>query len=126
MGLVRPAWAVIGGAKGEIVRDGIQRMRVLRLSYGGFRRMVEPHALGLTAGGHPALLAWQIEGGSRTAPPHGWRTFILSETRELRLTVRGFTCRPSYQRDRSGLREIELDVSPADPAAAQMRASGPG
>ncbi|MBA4136932.1 MAG: hypothetical protein C0518_06410 [Opitutus sp.] len=57
------------------------------------------------------MLAWQIEGGSKPDPPSGWRTFILSETRSLQLTVRGFSRRPSYQRDRSGLREIDCDVA---------------
>jgi hypothetical protein len=109
-----PIRAAGAPANAEIVRDAILRLRVLRLRYGGFVRLVEPHALGLTAGGHPAMLAWQIEGRSRTAPPLGWRTFILSETHDVQLTVRGFARRPGYHRARSGLREIECDVSPAN------------
>lgn len=103
----------------EILREGIRRQRVIRLTYRGFTRLVEPHAIGLSAGGHRALLAWQIEGGSKSDPPTGWRTFFVDELRSATLTVRGFTPRPGYRADRSGLRAIELEVDRSAPSAAQ-------
>lgn len=78
-------------------------------------RLVEPHAIGTSAGGHRALLAWQVEGGSRSDPPTGWRTFLLSEIGDVALTVRGFTAQPTYRPEKASLREIELEV--AHPAA---------
>lgn len=110
---VPAAPGAIRARQADLVRDAIRRLRIVSLRYGGHVRLVEPHALGLTAGGHPALLAWQIEGGSKSEPPSGWRTFLLSETREVGLTVRGFTPRPGYHRERSGLRAIECDVTVA-------------
>lgn len=107
----------------DVLREGIQRRRVIRLRYGGFLRLVEPHAIGLTTGGHRALLAWQIEGGSRSDPPNGWRTFLLAEISEAALTVAGFTRRASYSRDESTLHAIELEITPSEPAATNPPAT---
>ncbi len=111
--------AATGAQLNEILREGIRRQRVIRLSYRGFTRLVEPHALGLSAGGHRALLAWQIEGGSKSDPPTGWRTFFVEELRSATLTVRGFKPRPGYRADRSGLRAIEVEVERSAASAAQ-------
>ncbi|MBX3737382.1 MAG: hypothetical protein KF715_11865 [Candidatus Didemnitutus sp.] len=107
----------------EVVREAIQRQRVLRLRYGGHMRLVEPHAIGITTGGHRAVLAWQIEGGSRSDPPSGWRTFLLEDVSEAALTVRGFTRRPSYNRDKAALHAIELEVTPPEDAATNPPAT---
>ena len=93
----------------EVVRDGIRRQRVLRLTYRGHSRLVEPHAIGITTGGHRALLAWQAEGGSKSDPPTGWRTFITSEIKAPIVTVQGFSPRDTYRRENVTLR-VELDV----------------
>lgn len=95
----------------EIVREGIRRQRTIRLRYSGHMRVVEPHAIGTSAGGHRALLAWQVEGGSRSDPPTGWRTFLLSEISDVTLTVRGFTPQATYRPEKASLREIELEVT---------------
>lgn len=105
------------------MREAIQRQRVLRLRYGGHMRLVEPHAIGITTGGHRAVLAWQIEGGSRSDPPSGWRTFLLEDVSEAALTVRGFTRRPSYNRDKAALHAIELEVTPSEDAATNPPAT---
>lgn len=97
----------------EIVRDGIRRQRVLRLTYRGYARLVEPHAIGITSGGHRALLAWQIEGGSKSDPPTGWRTFLTEEVKSPTVTVRGFAPREDYRREKITLR-VELDVLGGD------------
>ncbi len=106
----RPVLATTAGAV-DIVREGIRRQRSIRLRYAGHMRLVEPHAIGISAGGHRVLLAWQVEGGSRSDPPTGWRTFILSEISDVALTVRGFTAQPTYHPEKANLREIELEVT---------------
>ncbi len=103
----------LGAANAEVadqVREAIQRQRVLKVTYGGFERLVEPHAVGTSIGGHRAVLVWQIEGGSKSDPPTGWRTFLVNELRQVIVTVRGFTPRPSYRREKSPLRTLEFDV----------------
>lgn len=99
----------------EAVREGIRRQRVMRLTYRGYTRLVEPHAIGITTGGNRALLAWQIEGGSKSDPPTGWRTFLTEEIKSPSVTVRGFTPRETYRRERLTLR-IEFDVLGEDAA----------
>ncbi len=99
-----------GADAGDQVREAIQRQRVMKVSYGGFERLVEPHAVGTSVGGHRAVLVWQIEGGSKSDPPTGWRTFLIADLRQVTVTVRGFTPRPSYRREKSPLRTLEFDV----------------
>lgn len=118
LGLVAAGWgasklrAAINPAD-EVVRDSIRRQRILRLTYRGYMRLVEPHAIGITTGGHRALLAWQVEGGSKSDPPTGWRTFLIEEIKSPSVTVRGFTPRDTYSREKLALR-IELDVHGED------------
>ena len=111
----------------DVIRDAIHRQRTLRLRYGGHMRLVDPHALGISAGGHAAVLAWQVEGGSRSEPPSGWRTFLISEIGDIAVTVRGFTPQRTYDRDRANLRAIEVEVTlpPAD-APTNPPATGRG
>jgi len=105
-----------GAPVDERLRDALGRLRCLHFTYAGHVRLVEPHALGVTPGGHRALLAWQFGGTSRSQPPTGWRTFLLSEIQRAQLTVRGFTPRADYRRETAGLRAIELDVHSAKTA----------
>ncbi len=122
----RPALAATAGAI-DIVREGIRRQRSIRLRYAGHMRLVEPHAIGVSAGGHRALLAWQVEGGSRSDPPTGWRMFLLSEISDVALTVRGFTAQPTYHPEKANLREIELEVTrPSDGEPTNPPATGRG
>lgn len=107
----------------EVVRNGIQRQRVIRLRYAGHVRLIEPHAIGITTGGHRAVLAWQTEGGSRSDPPSGWRTFLIADISEATLTVRGFARRASYNRDKAALRSIEIEVTPSESAATNPTAT---
>lgn len=97
------------------LREAIGRRRCVRFTYAGHVRWVEPHALGVTAGGHRALLAWQFAGTSRSQPATGWRTFLVGEIRGLQPTVRGFAPRADYRRETSPLRDIEGDVHTAAP-----------
>lgn len=100
----------------ELIREAITSRRSLRLTYAGHPRLVEPHALGVTPGGHRAIVVWQFGGTSRTAPPTGWRTFHLNAMSDVQRTVRGFKVRPDYQPRKLGLRTIEIDVQPEAPA----------
>lgn len=100
-----------GADQADLLREAIRRRRSVHLRYGGHLRIVDPHALGVTVGGHRALLAWQIEGGSRSDPPTGWRTFLLSEITEATATGRSFTPRSDYHPERANLRDIEVEVA---------------
>ena len=98
------------------LREAIGRRRCVRFTYAGHVRWVEPHALGVTAGGHRALLAWQFAGTGRSQPPTGWRTFWVAEILGLQPTGREFAPRADYRREKSTLRDIECDVHTVAPA----------
>lgn len=108
VGMPHKAGAAVLTAE-ETVRSGIRRQRVLRLTYLGHTRLVEPHAIGVTTAGHRALLAWQIQGDSKSEPPTGWRTFLIDEIKAPAVTVRDFSPRSTYSREKASLR-VEHDV----------------
>lgn len=109
-----------------VIRTAIARRRTLAFTYQGFAREAEPHALGTTLAGKRAVLAWQFAGGSHSEPPQGWRSLLLAEMHAVRLGGRTFSPRADYRRDKSGLRDIECDVTPLPSAATNRPATGRG
>jgi predicted DNA-binding transcriptional regulator YafY len=69
----------------ELLRQALSERRVVQFKYHGHSRRVEPHALGRVTGSRPALLGWQVSGGSASEPPPGWRTFVLADIKSLKL-----------------------------------------
>lgn len=56
----------------------IRERRLLRFQYkDGAARIVEPHVVGINAGGAPALLAWLCAGQSSSGDRTGWRQYRL-------------------------------------------------
>ena len=69
----------------------------LSLRYNGFVRVVEVHAAGQTSEGRPAMLVWQVRGGSNSGRPTGWRLLRIAEvTGETMLEETSQAPRPSY------------------------------
>lgn len=97
----------------ELLRQALQERRVVQFRYHGYSRRVEPHALGRVTEGRPALLGWQVSGGSASEPPPGWRTFLLAEIKSLKLLRQTFTPRPDYHPETTKLKPIEAEVSAA-------------
>lgn len=95
----------------ELLRQALTERRVVQFKYHGFERRVEPHALGLVTDGRPALLGWQVSGGSASEPPPGWRTFLLGEIEALRLLRKTFAPRPDYRPETTKLKPIEAEVA---------------
>jgi len=97
----------------QIVRQALAERRVVQFKYHGYSRRVEPHALGRITEGRLALLGWQVSGASASEPPPGWRTFLLAEIEELKLSRTTFTPRPDYRPETTKLKPIEAEVNPA-------------
>ncbi|HXE57238.1 MAG TPA: hypothetical protein VNK43_04495 [Gemmatimonadales bacterium] len=96
-----------GAATGELLVQAIQERRLVSFVYGGHRRVVEPHLLGLHAAGEAVLSAYQTQGGSETGDLPGWRTFVLAEVGQVDLLERRFgEARPGYDRDGPGMVEV--------------------
>lgn len=61
------------------IAGAIRKRRLLRFNYRGHTRTVEPHIYGIDGKGHHALSAYQIEGGSDSGQPVGWKLFHIDE-----------------------------------------------
>ena len=89
----------------EAIRDAITRRVCLELAYGGHDRVVEPHVLGLGAGGIALLRAWQLRGGRTRDEALGWK---LLDLREVAHAVA--TAEPAYM-PRIGYRRPDPDIT---------------
>ena len=95
----------------EIITEAIQKKLCLAIHYGGFERVVEPHAHGMTREGHHIMRIWQTRGGSRSGKLPPWRLMRLDETHGLRLLDEAAqTPRPDYRRGDKAMRVIYCQV----------------
>jgi hypothetical protein len=101
------------GTPEELIRQALAGRRLLRFRYHGYSRQVEPHALGHVTEGRPALLGWQVSGGSRSEPPPGWRTFLVGEIESLMVLRATFAPRPDYHPEKARLQPLAAEVAPA-------------
>ena len=78
--------------------DAINSKKILSLSYDGLRRVVEPHAVGMTAKGNDVLRCYQTQGGHVDAG-HKWDSLDLSKMSSVSDTGQRFeNARPGYKR----------------------------
>lgn len=98
-------------AMNQIICDAINNKKCLAIQYGGFDRVIEPHAYGLTKEGHEVMRIWQIRGGSRSGKMPPWRLFRLDETHAIQILDEiAQTPRPSYRRGDKSMRVIYCQV----------------
>jgi predicted DNA-binding transcriptional regulator YafY len=90
----------------------LREHRVLEFRYHGHARRVEPHALGRMKDGDVALLGWQVEGGSRSEPPPGWRNFLMAEIEQLRVSADKFVPRTDYRPEKTHFADMIAEVAP--------------
>jgi predicted DNA-binding transcriptional regulator YafY len=94
----------------ETLRPAIAERRVVQFRYHGYARRVEPHGFVRVNDNRPALLGWQVSGGSASEPPPGWRTFVLADIRSLKLLQKTFTPRPDYRPETAGPSPVEAGI----------------
>jgi hypothetical protein len=71
--------------------------RVIRFTYNGRERIVEPHAHGITVEGVEVLSGYQSAGYSASGPVPGWRTFHVEKMGVVEDAGIGFAGpRPDY------------------------------
>ena len=82
------------------IAEAIARKQLLRITYDGYIRDVEPHTYGIDKKSQCALVAYQIRGGSRSGEYIGWKTFRESEMHALSILDETFaTPRHGYRRN---------------------------
>jgi predicted DNA-binding transcriptional regulator YafY len=90
----------------DLLVQAIREKRVLRFTYRGHARVVEPHAYGRNTKGEAVLHAFQTEGTSASRPPPGWRTFTASAIEQLKVGEL------SFAQARDGYSPNELRLAP--------------
>jgi len=95
---------------------------LLAFSYEGLERVVEPHRCGHNTAGHDALLAWLVRGYSKSGTGPGWRTYLLTEMRLIRVLEETFeSARPGYDPADRSMPVVYCQLPPvsADSGAAR-------
>ena len=95
----------------ELARDALRQGLCLEFVYGGCRRLVEVHAIGVTMAGRLAISAFQVEGNTRSTPIPGWRLFCLEECANVSISgTRSKAPRPGYRRGDSQFSHIGAQI----------------
>jgi predicted DNA-binding transcriptional regulator YafY len=93
----------------EMISDAVKDLELVKFSYRGFSRIVEPMCLGTSKDGVWKLRAHQVGGtssSSRQFPDGTPRLFFLSEMLEVETLSEGFKIPPFYTRDDSAFTRI--------------------
>lgn len=82
----------MGAPVNDICR-AVRRGLLVRLTYGGHERIVEPYIHGSTSSGREVLLCFQVQGGSASNDPSPWRLLHVDRVTELHVLETAFAHR---------------------------------
>lgn len=77
--------------KNKTLLSAIKNKQILRFTYDGKERTVEPQTYGISIAGHEVLRAFQKSGGSRSGRPKMAKLFDLAKISKLKLTGERFS-----------------------------------
>ncbi|GAA4400449.1 hypothetical protein [Quisquiliibacterium transsilvanicum] len=87
--------------------DAINDRKLIRFTYHGHLRVVEPHTYGRDRKNHDAVRGYQVGGSSSSTSLPEWRVFHVAEMTGLSVTSRGFPgARPGYVRGDTAMTAI--------------------
>lgn len=90
----------------SILIQAITTQRVLKLLYGNYSRIVEPHAFGRNKTGNDILRCYQTDGGSVSGENVGWKLPKISEILTLNISEERFIVRHDYKRNDKAMTHI--------------------
>ena len=70
-----------------LINEAIKNRKLLEFNYQGYYRVVEPHTFGIYNNGNELLIAYQIDGESKSRKPPFWRNFMVDEIEDLLLSL---------------------------------------
>jgi hypothetical protein len=95
----------------HIACEALNAGKCLEISYDGFRRVVEVHAVGTTSDGNPVMRAWQVRGGSKSGTTSGWKILSLEKTWSYSiLDEDSLAPRPQYKRGDKAIAHIRCQI----------------
>lgn len=91
--------------------QAIASRSVLRFSYDGGTRAVEPYCHGVSTAGHEVLRGYQIGGYSQSGNPTSWKLYEVAKMSGLSQTEQAFaTNRAGYNPNDRGMSSIHCNV----------------
>lgn len=91
--------------------SAIRSRQVLRFSYDGGWRTVEPFCHGISTAGHEVLRGYQTGGYSESGNPVGWKLFQVSKIAGLMPTGQTFAgARPGYNPNDAAMAAVHCHV----------------
>ena len=96
----------------QIICNAIHQRCLLRLTYDGGHRIVEPHAYGHNNNkGHDLLRAYQVSGSSKSYEYVGWKIFRRDEMTSILVLEQHFERpRQGYKRGDTALDRIYCEL----------------
>lgn len=94
----------------KIIKDAIKNLLTLEFDYHNAPRVANPHYFGQTTQGNDAISCWQSDGKSNNGGIPEYRTFKLSDIRNLKITEKHFVPEPSSISPNSSFSEIYYSV----------------
>ena len=95
----------------QAICDAIRNRYVLRFTYDGHPRIVEPHAYGLSRAGNEVMRCYQTGGTSRYSKVPDWKLMKVARIKFLTVTEEHFVGeRPKYQRGDKGMSTIFCEL----------------
>ena len=83
----------------QIICDAIQNRNLLKFTYHGYPRVMEPHAYGLSQKGHEVIRCYQTGGTSSSGTVSPWRLVRVDQIVSLTVTKEHFVGeRPGYKK----------------------------
>ena len=91
--------------------EALRSRKCLELSYDGYSRLVEVHAVGLKRERHAVARVWQVSGGSVSNEPIGWKLLRLDEAERGHMSEHDSRApRPGYKRNDPVMVQIRCQV----------------
>jgi len=95
----------------HIACEALSAGKSLSITYDGYSRIVEVHAVGTTNDGNPIMRVWQVSGGSASGERTGWKLLRLDKTWGYGLTDEGSQApRRGYKRGDPAIEVIRCQV----------------
>jgi hypothetical protein len=79
-----------------VICDAIRLRHVVRFTYHGGVREVEPYVYGRDSSGSELLRGYQLRGVSRSGETVGWKTFRVEDMTDVAVTFEPFPQRAGY------------------------------